>query len=61
VRLVGWSWVYLGVLIGIVGENSKGFIVEEQGKDLVRIIGLDVRREITTPIGTSNLVLPRLY
>ncbi len=53
--------MYLGVLIGIVGENSKGFIVEEQGKDLVRIIGLDVRREITTPIGTSNLVLPRLY
>ena len=46
--------MYLGVLIGIVGEDSKGFIVEEQGEDLLRVVGHDVRREITTPIGRSN-------
>ena len=46
--------MYLGVLIGIVGEDSKDFIVEEQGKDLVRVVVHDVRREITTRIGRSN-------
>ena len=46
--------MYLGVLISIISEDSKGFIVEEQGKDLIRVVGQNLRREITTPIGRSN-------
>ena len=46
--------MYLGVLIGIVGEDSKGCIVEEQGRNLIRVVGQDGRREITTPIGRSS-------